>query len=117
MSPAYQPDYVLPILERAISERNDERGKGGAAKVAVELGTSDSIISQLRAKTYPISSSQKWYRLIVEKYGNETVMCPVLGDSISLDRCTKEYEHPYSTANPTRRAFSRTCPECDRRNP
>ena len=116
MSPVYDADYVLPILERAITERNDERGNGGAAKVAVELHTSDSLISQLRGGTYPKSSAPKWYRRIVEKYGTETVLCPVIGVAITLDRCSIERERPYSTANPTRRAFSQTCPECERRN-
>jgi hypothetical protein len=116
MSPVYTSEYVLPILERAIASLNDERGNGGAAKVAVELKTSDSLISQLRAGTYPKSSAQKWYRLIVEKYGSETVHCPVIGESLSLERCSRERDRPYSTANPTRRAFSQTCPECERRN-
>ncbi|MDA8428907.1 MAG: hypothetical protein M0T70_06585 [Geobacteraceae bacterium] len=116
MSPVYKSDYVLPILERAIAERNDERGIGGAVKVANELDTSESMISQLRGGTYPPSSSQKWYRKIVEKYGKETVVCPVVGEAISLDRCSRERERPYSTVNPTRRAFSQTCPTCERRH-
>lgn len=116
MSPIYTSDYVLPILERAITERNDERGIGGAVKVAGELSTSESMICQIRKDTYPKSSIQKWYRKIVEKYGNETVVCPVVGEPISLERCSRERERPYSTVNPTRRAFSQTCPTCERRH-
>ena len=115
MSPIYEAEYVVAILERAIAERSDGRGIGGAVKVAVELETSESMISQLRGGTYPRSSSQKWYRRIVEKYGSETVICPVVGQ-ISLERCGRETERPYSMVNPTRRAFSQTCPTCERRH-
>lgn len=114
MTPAYPADYVLPLLERAITERNDERGCGGAARVAGELGCTDSLISQLRTLSYP--SPQKWYRRIVEKYGNETIDCPVVGE-ISLERCSRERERPWSSANPTRWALSQTCPVCERRKP
>ena len=115
MSPAYTREQALPILEQAVADRHDERGIGGAVKVAVELETSESMISQLRGGTYPRSSSQKWYRRIVEKYGSETVICPVVGQ-ISLERCGRETERPYSMVNPTRRAFSQTCPTCERRH-
>lgn len=114
MSPAYTSDYVLPILEKAIAERNDERGVGGATRVADELGCSPSLISQLLSGTYP--NPARKYRKIVEKYGYETVLCPVIGDSISLERCGKERERTYSTVNPTRVAFSQTCPTCQRRS-
>ena len=102
---------ALELLEKAIADRNDERGIGGAAKVAAELGTSDSLVSQLRAKSYPSKSSPKWFRKIIEKYGNETIFCPVVGE-IPLERCRVERERPYSIANPTRGELSRTCPKC-----
>jgi hypothetical protein len=113
MTPIYTADYVLPILEKAIAARNDERGIGGASKVAEELGCTESLISQLRSSKY--SNPARKYAQIVAKYGTETVLCPVIGDPISLDRCDRERERPYSTANPTRRAFSQTCPTCTRR--
>ena len=47
------PEYVLGLLDKAIRERNDENGIGGAAKVAAEMGISDSLVSQLRSKSYP----------------------------------------------------------------
>lgn len=110
MTPAaYSAGYVLPILEKAIAERNDASGKGGAAKIARELGCTESLISQLRKGTY--SNPARRYRQIVEKYAGETVDCPVVG-VIGLERCRIECEKPYSTTNPTRRAFSQTCPEC-----
>lgn len=113
--PPYTADYVLPILEKAIAERHNERNEGGAARVAEELGCTESLISQLRSGTY--SNPARKYKQIVEKYGTETVLCPVIGEPITLERCSRERERPYSTANPTRRAFSQTCPECERRTP
>lgn len=112
MTPPYNSDYVLPILERAIAERNDERGSGGAARVAEELGCTDSLISQLRTGNYP--SPARKYLQIVEKYGKETVNCPVIGE-ISLERCSRERDRSWSATNPTRLALSQTCPVCDRR--
>lgn len=100
---------ALQILKQAISDRNDERGLGGAAKVAAELDCTPSLVSQLVAEKY--RSPDKWHHLIIEKYGAETVACRVLGE-ISLERCRRERERPYSMANPIRCELSRTCPTC-----
>lgn len=97
------------ILLQAIADRNDERGIGGNKKVADELCCTASLISQLCTGTYP--SPRKWHQLIIEKYCNETVPCPVIGD-ISIQRCKAERDRPYSMANPTRGELSRTCPNC-----
>jgi len=97
------------ILAQAILERNDERGIGGSSKVAAELGCTPSLVSQLASGTYP--SPRKWTPIIMEKYSNETVDCPVVG-AISLERCRIERERPYSMGNPTRGELSRTCPKC-----
>jgi hypothetical protein len=109
MMTPYSADYVLPILDRAIADRNDERGNGGAAKVAVELGTSDSLISQLRARTY--TSPQKWYRKIIALYGHETVTCPTLGE-ISLIRCDEEKAMPPGSPSAAYVHQRRTCSRC-----
>ena len=109
MMPLYTADYVLPLLERAIDERNDERGNGGAAKVAAELGTSDSLISQLRGNTYP--SPQKWYPKIVAHYGNETVICPTLGE-IALSRCSEEKHKPAAAPSAAYVQQRRACSKC-----
>jgi DNA-binding transcriptional regulator YdaS (Cro superfamily) len=97
------------ILAQAIADRNDARGIGGSAKVAAELGCTASLVSQLASGVY--KSPRKWTPLIIEKYGNETVACPVIGE-ITQDRCRAERERPYSMANPTRGELSRTCPKC-----
>ena len=109
------PEYVLGLLEKAIRERNDDNGIGGAAKVAAEMGISDSLVSQLRSKSYP-KPERKFYPLIIELYGKETVDCPVIGIEIPLTRCRRERERPYSSANQTRVELSGTCPTC-RHNP
>jgi len=102
---------ALGLLDKAIRERNDENGIGGATKVAAEMGISDSLVSQLRSKVYP-KPEKKFYPLIIELYGKETVKCPVIGIEIALTRCRRERERPYSSANPTRVELSGTCPTC-----
>lgn len=97
------------VLHQAIVDRNDERGKGGNAKIAAELGCTPSLVSQLAAGTYP--APVKWHQKIIEKYCTETVPCPVIGE-ISIQRCKDERDRPYSMANPTRGELSRTCPTC-----
>jgi len=113
MSPNYTPEYVLPILERAIAERNDERGIGGAARVASELETSDSLICQIRKNTYPRSGLQKWYRKIVEEYGTDTVLCPGLDEPIALGQCAMYRKRPFASINPEWRRMYQACRACD----
>jgi hypothetical protein len=113
MSPAYTPEYVLPILERAIAERNDGNSSGGAARVAVELETSDSLISQLRAGTYP-KPEKRWYPLIIETYGNETVDCPELGE-ITLAECSGHRKRGPTTDSYYARMY-RACKGCKHNN-
>lgn len=108
----YTSEYVLPILERAIAERHNGRGDGGASRVAEELGCTPSLITQLRNGTYPESGAIKWYRKIVALYGNETVTCPALGE-IPLIRCVEERDKPAgapSAAYARQRRACRACP-------
>jgi len=107
----YTSDYVLPLLERAIADRNDDRGIGGATRVATELGAGISIISQLRSGSYPKSSCAKWYLKIVQLYGSETLHCPTLG-VISLNRCTEEKGRPAAAPNSDYVRQRRACSRC-----
>jgi len=109
----YTAEYVLPLLERAIAERHNERGEGGATRVAEELGCNPSLITQLRNSTYPQSSTPKWYRKIVEKYGNETIRCPALGE-IPLIRCTDERNKPAGAPSAAYTRQRRACRSCER---
>lgn len=107
----YSAEYALPILERAIADRNDERGLGGASRVAEELGTSPSLISQLRTGDYNDGRGQKWYQKIVAHYGHETVQCPTLGE-IPLIRCDEEKALPPGSPSASYVHQRRTCKHC-----
>lgn len=112
MTPPYTPEYVLPILERAIAERNNSKGVGGATKVAEELGTSPSMVTQIRNGNYPEGSLQKWYAEIVAKFGHETVNCPELRCEINLASCT-EHKRRQPTADSFYARMYRACQACD----
>ena len=105
-------EYALSLLDRAIADRNDERGIGGAARVASELRCHPSLVTQLRNQTYPESSAPKWYRKIVEKYGSETMTCPTLGE-IPLIRCTEERNKPAGAPSAAYARQRRACRKCE----
>ncbi|MBT0665721.1 hypothetical protein KI809_15535 [Geobacter pelophilus] len=65
------------ILEQAITERNDKHGKGGAAKVAIILGMSQSQLSWFRKGTYP--NPEPILEKIREVFGQEVIFCPEIG--------------------------------------
>lgn len=108
---------VLELLKRAVLERNDPRtGTGGQVAVGLELGCSGSLISQLQSGDYPETSKGKWYQLIVERYGNETVNCPALGE-IPLIICAEERDKPSGIAPSSAYVRQRQiCKKCERRN-
>ncbi len=112
---SYPDEYVLPLLERAISARNNPKtGTGGQSAVARELGTSPSLVCQLQSRDYPESSKGKWYRRIVELFGNETVQCPALGTIPLLD-CSDERDKPSGIAPSAeyvrQRQMCKKCPQ------
>lgn len=107
------PQYVIALLERAVAERNNPKtGKGGQRIVGEELGCSGSLICQLLAGEY--LQTDKWYPLIVERYGNETVDCPSLG-KIPLNRCAKERDLPPGAPSAAYAKQRRICKTCERR--
>lgn len=99
------------ILEQAIAERNDERGKGGAVKVARLLGITESALSTYRKGDYaaPHIILQK----IREVFGNETVACPELGE-ITLAECSGHKKRQPTTDSFYARMY-RACQQCERR--
>jgi len=107
--------YALEILNRAVAERNDsDSGIGGQAAVGRELGCSSSLISQLQSSIY--GSPDKWYRLIIERYGNETINCPTLGE-IPLITCASERDKPSGMAPSAAYVRQRrACQNCERRS-
>ena len=110
------PENVLAILNRAVAERNDpQSGVGGQAEIGRELGCSSSLVCQLQSNDYP-HPEKKWYPLIVERYGNETIQCPARG-LIQLSDCADERGKPANIAPSA--AYTRQrrmCKQCDRRN-
>lgn len=109
-----RPDR-LALLERVIDEKNDHRGVGGQAKVAREMGVSDSLISQIRSGSYNKGNIDDFLQLLAEKYSRETVNCPLLGE-ITIGKCAEKRNRPFAATNPTRVALSRACKVCERRN-
>lgn len=102
---------ALELLDQAVLARNDETtGVGGQAAVGKILGCSGSLISQLQSVTYP--SPAKWYRLIIEKFGNETVQCPYLG-IIPLERCAEEKKAPFGAVSAAYARQRRACRTCE----
>lgn len=107
------PKDILAILERAIAERNDQRGIGGATRVAEELGCSPALISQLRSGVHPCPARK--YREIVERYGSDPdVHCPTLG-AITQGRCAEEQRLPFATSSGAYVRQRRACRQCERR--
>jgi len=100
------------ILEQAIVERNNERGKGGAVKVARMLGVSESHLSQYRKGTYP--NPEPIMRRIREVLGSETVPCPELG-KITLAECSAHKKRQPMTDSFYARMY-RACQQCERRH-
>jgi len=103
----------LALLERVIAEKNDHRGVGGQARLAREMGISDSQISQIRAGVYNKGNIDDFLQLLAEKYGSETVICPLLGE-ITIGKCAEKRNRPFAATNPTRVALSRACKVCER---
>ena len=109
------PEYVIPLLERAVADRNNPKtGKGGQRAVGLELGCSGGLICQLLSGSY--KQTDIWYPLIVERYGNETVQCPSLGE-IALNRCASERNLPYGAPSAAYARQRRVCKSCERSKP
>lgn len=102
---------LTTCLEQAIAERNDQRGLGGAAKVARLLGVSQSHLSQFRKGTYP--TPEPILRRIREVLGGETVACPEMGQ-ITLADCSAHRKRPPMTDSFFARMY-RACQQCERR--
>lgn len=100
------------ILEQAIVERNDDKGAGGAVKVAALLGISESALSQYRRDKYQAPAAIE--RRIREVFGGETVPCPELGE-ITLAECSGHKKRQPMTDSFYARMY-RACQQCKRRS-
>lgn len=100
---------LINVLEQAITERNNERGIGGAAAVARLLGVSDSQLSQFRRGTYPNPSLL--LQRIREAFGGESVSCPELGE-ISLADCAEHKRRSSVSCNSFYVRMYNACRNC-----
>lgn len=94
----------LNLLKQAVTDA------GSQAAVGRELGYSPAVINQALQGKYP-GDLEKLAEKVVEVYGNERVVCPILG-SITLAACANNQKKPFSTANPLVVDLWATCPDC-----
>lgn len=94
---------LIALMERVIVEK----GKGGQAQLARELGCSDSAVSQIRKGTYDADPAAILRKFAVI-YSTDIVVCPVLGD-ITYGICAEEKGKGYSGS---RYRLWRACKQC-----
>lgn len=97
---------IVALLDRAIIDRNDDKGQGGQALVARELGYSPPYINQLRSGKMAISAAVR--AKILELYGLKTIECPELGP-VTHAICAEERKKPFTTS---RHRLHRACKAC-----
>lgn len=106
-----RPD-LLDLLQKKIEQFNDERGQGGQARVARDLGYSAGAISQVISGKYPDAGNI--LAKVEEIYGGISVDCPGLGYEIPLAKCGEWRRKPFAATNPQRVAMYRACKNCPR---
>lgn len=85
----------------------------GQSEVARQIGCSRTTVNQIchgKYKGSPANILEK----VIEAYGAETVVCPVLGE-IPLSRCSAEKQKPFGASSPQRVRLARACPSCTAR--
>lgn len=97
---------AMELLTQAVAE-------SGQAAVARRLGYSASAINQALHGTYGGSLDNLMQR-VAETYGNETVVCPVMGE-ILLRRCADERRKGFAATNPQRARLLIACRDCTAR--
>jgi len=91
---------ALALLKEKVAEF-------GQAAVARELGYSPPTINQVLRDRYQ-GNLDNVYRKVIEVYGNQTTICPVLGE-IPLAVCAEERVKGFSTS---RHRLYRACKQC-----
>ncbi len=94
----------MALLRKAVAE-------GGQAAVARRLGYSPSAVNQALKGTYA-GSLENMMQRVAEEYGNETVICPVMGE-IPLSRCAEERRKPFGATSPQRARLYLACQRCN----
>ncbi|AJF08098.1 hypothetical protein GSUB_16210 [Geoalkalibacter subterraneus] len=101
-------------MRQKVTEYNREMGQGGQSRVAEELGYSSAAISQALSGKYRGNLNNLLTR-VEEVYGNSTVDCPGLGETITLGKCSQWRKKPFAATNPLRVHMYRACRNCNRR--
>lgn len=99
------PEEKLDLLKRAVEE------EGSQTRVARKISYSTSAVNLALKGKYGAGLDRLLAR-VVEVYGSETLICPVLG-KISLGRCAEERQRPFSASNPMRVRLFRACKQCE----
>lgn len=107
-----RPDQ-LELLERLITERNNTRGKGGAAAIAREFGVSDSMVSAIRSGDYT-GDTGGFLERVEQRYGSRTVHCPVSQEEIPLGRCADNRKRPLIATSPYHVKLWQACRQCEK---
>lgn len=84
--------------------------KLGLAEVAARIGYNKSAVCHVARGTYR-GKSDRILKAIEEKFSQQGVECPVLGE-IPLSRCVEERSRPFAATNPLRVLLARTCQKC-----
>lgn len=102
---------LIELLRRKVEEYNDDRGKGGQARVAREIGYSDGAVSQVLSGKYQGDISNVLSK-VEEVYGGQIVDCPGLGLEIPLFKCGEWRRRPFAATNPLRVTMYKACQKC-----
>lgn len=84
--------------------------KLGLAEVAERIGYNKSAVCHVVKGSYK-GNPARLLKAVEEKFSEEAVLCPVLGE-IALYRCVEERNRPFAPTNPLRVRLARTCPKC-----
>lgn len=95
----------LELLRRAVAASSQ-------AAVARRIGRSAAAVNQVLKGTYA-GNPQAILDLVAAYFGDETVMCPVLGE-IPRHRCIEERGKPFCPTNPVRVRLYKECAKCGR---
>lgn len=87
--------------------------KLGLQEVSDRIGYTKSAVCHVLKGSYK-GRPDRILKAVEEKFSQETVECPVLGE-IALSRCVEERSRPFAATNPLRVQLYRMCKECGKR--
>jgi len=100
MSPADR----LALLRKVCAEKSQ-------AEVARRTGFSSAVVCGVLKGTYK-GDSEGFLKRFEEVFGNSTVACPGLGESIPLGRCAAYRKRPWSCVNHEWIRMYQACRNC-----